>query len=73
MADALEENTRYKLCICLSDTTNGKIYLVEGNNIFIYQRMDDRGGLFRAKQRWIEGKISCKENEGVSFGDSYKW
>ena len=34
MSDALELNTRYKLYIWLSDTTNGKRDLVEGNNIF---------------------------------------
>ena len=40
MSDSLEENNIYELYICLSDTTNGKRYLVEGNTIFIYQRMD---------------------------------
>ena len=52
MSDALEENTRDKLNICLSDTTNGKIYPVEGNNIFISHRMNERGGLFRATWIW---------------------
>ena len=51
MSDALEENTRDKLYKWISDKTNGKIDIVQGNNIFIYQRMDDRGGLFRAKLR----------------------
>ena len=37
---------------------------------FISQRIDERGGLFRAKRRWSEGNISCKGNEGVYFGGS---
>ena len=49
MSDALEWNTRDKLNMWLSDTTNGKKDLVEGNNIFISQIIDERGGLFRAK------------------------
>ena len=33
LSDSLEENTRYKLYIWSSETTNGEKYLVEGNNI----------------------------------------
>ena len=56
MSDALEKNTKDKLYIWLSDTTNGEKYLVEGSNFFIYKRMDERGGLFKAKKRWPEVK-----------------
>ena len=56
MSDALEENTRDKIYIWLSETTNRKNNLVEGNNIFISQRMGDRDGLFIEKGRWTEGK-----------------
>ena len=55
MYDYLEENNIDKLYIWLSDTTNGGKYLVEGNNIFIYQRMNEREGLFRAKRILPEG------------------
>ena len=34
MYDALEENTKYKLYIWISDTTNGKRDILEGNNVF---------------------------------------
>ena len=61
MSDALEENTRDKLYTCLSDTINGERDLVEDNNIFIYQRMDERGGLFRSKQRRQEEKNLAQE------------
>ena len=61
MSDSLEENTRAKKYICLSGTNDGKRDLVEGNNIFIYHRMDDIRGLFRAKRRWPEGKNLVKE------------
>ena len=37
---------------------------------FIYQRMEERGRLFRAKRRWLEGKKYCKGDEGVYFGES---
>ena len=48
MSDALEENTMYKLYIWLYERTDGKKYLVEGNNIFISQIMGDIDGLFVA-------------------------
>ena len=35
--------------IFISEPTNGEKYIVKGNNIFICQRMSERGGLFRAK------------------------
>ena len=43
--------------------------------LFLFiQRMYEIGGLFRAKQRWTEGKTSSKGNEGVYFDESYnKW
>ena len=56
MSDTLEENNRDKLYIWISETTNDKKDIVEGNNIFISQRMGERGRLFRAKVRWSEGK-----------------
>ena len=37
MCDALEENNRDKLYIWISETTNGKKYLVEGYN-FLFLR-----------------------------------
>ena len=51
MSDAPEENTRYKLYICLSETTNGKNILWRVKIFFISQRMGDRDGLFIAKVR----------------------
>ena len=51
MSDALADNYRDKLYIWLSDTTNGERDLVEGKIIFISQRMDERGRLFREKRR----------------------
>ena len=39
MIDLLKQNSRDKIYIWLSDTTNGNIYIMEGNNIFIYQIM----------------------------------
>ena len=41
MYDSLVENNRDKLYIFLFDTTNYKGYVVEGNNIFISQIMDE--------------------------------
>ena len=38
MSNALEENNRDKLYICLYDTTNVERDLVEGNNIFLFLR-----------------------------------
>ena len=49
MSDALEESTRDKLYICLSETTNEKNILWRVTIIFISQIMGERGGLFRAK------------------------
>ena len=44
------------------------------NIFFTSQRMDDIGGLFRAKGRLPEGKMSCKGNKGVYFSESYnRW
>ena len=37
---------------------------------FISHRMGDRDGLFIEKLRRPEGKIPCKGNEGVYFGES---
>ena len=47
-----------------------KKYLVEGENIFISQKMGDRDGLFIAKLRWPEGKIPFKGDVGVCFYES---
>ena len=60
MSDAIEENNIYKLWVWTSDTTNGETDLVKGDNIFIYQRMYERGGLFRSKRRRPEGKNIAK-------------
>ena len=49
MSDAIEENTRDKLYIWISDKTNRMIYLVEGNNIFYFLDNGWERGLFRAK------------------------
>ena len=68
MSDALEENTRDKLYIWISETTNRKI-LWGVNIFFISQRTGDKDGLFIAKVRWPEGKKPCKGNEGVYFGE----
>ena len=36
LSDAFEENTRDKIYICFSETTNGEKYLVEGNKLFYF-------------------------------------
>ena len=65
MSDEIEENIRYKLYICLYGTTNGEIDHVESKIIFIFQRMDERGRLFRARQRLPEAKkYLAKEMKG---------
>ena len=61
MSDALEENTRDKIYICLSDTINGKKILGRVAIFLIYQTMDEKGELFRAKWRWPEGNNLAKE------------
>ena len=49
MSDTLEENTRDKLYIWLSETTNGKNILWKVTIFFIYKIMGDIYGLFIAK------------------------
>ena len=49
MSDALEKNTRDKLYIWLSETTNGNNILWRVTILFISQIMGDRYGLFIAK------------------------
>ena len=49
ISDDLEENTRDKIYICLSDTPNGEIYIVKDNNIFISQIFDEREGVIKSK------------------------
>ena len=56
MYNALEKYTRDKPYIRLSEKTNEKKYLVDGNNSFISRRMGDRDGLFTSKGRSPEGK-----------------
>ena len=51
MSDALEENTRDKLYIFLSEKNNGKNILSRVTIFFISQRMGDRDGLFIEKVR----------------------
>ena len=67
MYDSLEENTRDKLYIWISERTNGEKYLVEGNSLFIYQRMGDRGGSFISKGRLTEGKNTLQRKRGRTF------
>ena len=65
MSDRIEENPRDKLYIWLSDKTNGKKYLVEGNKfLFIREWMREGGYSDQNKDKQKE-KISCKGNEGV--------
>ena len=49
MSDDLEENTRYKLYIWLSEINNEKNILWRVTIFFIYQRMGDRYALFIIK------------------------
>ena len=49
MSDALEENTRDKLYIFLSEKTNGKNILWRVTMFLISQIMGDRYGLFIEK------------------------
>ena len=68
MSDALEENTRDKLDIWLSDTTNGEKYLVESNNIFYLSENGQERGVIQSKTNMTRRKKACKGNEGVYFG-----
>ena len=37
--------------------------------LFIYQKMVEKGGLFSSRRRLPEGKIYCKGNEVIYFGE----
>ena len=61
MSDDLEENNIDKLYIWLSDTTNEEIDLVQGNNIFISQGMDERWGYSEQNEDDQEGRNIAKK------------
>ena len=56
MSDALEENTRDKLYIRLSDTTNGKRDLLKGNNIINLSENGLERGVIQRKMRMTRRK-----------------
>ena len=70
LSNFLEENTRFKLYIWLSDTTNGERDLVEGNNIFNSSENGWERGVIQIKTKMTRKKKYCKGNEGVYFGES---
>ena len=67
MSDRIEENPRYKLYVWLCNKINGEKDIVEGNNIFISQRLDERWGLFRGKMKIIEGGNMLQRRRGRIF------
>ena len=54
------QNTIDKMYLWISEPTNGSKYLVKGKKLFVYQRMDERGGLFREKVKLPDGKNSLQ-------------
>ena len=66
---SIGENNRDKLHICISLTNNFKEKMLRVKILFISKRMGEIGGLIRAKVRWPDGKMSCKVNKGLYFGD----
>ena len=68
------KNSRYKIQIYIYEPANCAKYLVNDNNIFIYQRLGVIGGYLQKKeyhQKLI--KIAPYGNQGAYFGVICNW
>ena len=71
LSDSLWENIRDKLHIWISETTNGKKYLVEGNNIVYFSENGWGRGVIQSKRKMIRRHKDCSKEMRVYILVSY--